>query len=135
MKGIIAGVNVLGHVSYLVQLMQADPRGELWRELGIAFFRFSEVGLSEKSSDVEIWQRCQADQLILITDNRNDDSIDSLEAAIRQYGTAESLPVFNIANVKRFRRDRDYANRVMLSLYEYLLRIDSVRGSGRLYLP
>ncbi|MBI3412290.1 MAG: hypothetical protein HY040_28560 [Planctomycetes bacterium] len=135
MKGIIADINVLGHVSYLVQLMQADPWGELWRDLAIGFFRFADVGLLETSSDLEIWQRCQAEQLILITDNRNDDSIDSLEAAIRQHGTRESLPVFNIGNVKRFRRDRDYAGRVMLTLDEYLLRIDSVRGSGRLYLP
>ena len=84
MKGILADINVIGQVAYLVQLMQAEPWRDFWKELGLVLRRFEEVGLAPNATDVEIWQRCQADELILITDNRNDDSPDSLAAAIRK---------------------------------------------------
>jgi hypothetical protein len=118
-----------------VQLMQAEPWAEFWRDLGLIHRRFEDVGLSRTSSDLEIWQRCQTEELILITDNRNDDSPESLEAVIRENNTPDSLPVFTIADVKEFGRSQSYAEHVLISLYEYLLRIDSVRGTGRLYLP
>jgi hypothetical protein len=43
--------------------------------------------------------------------------------------------VFTIADVDKLRTSRDYAERVMIRLYEYLLDIDNVRGAGRLFLP
>jgi hypothetical protein len=71
---------------------------------------------------------------LLITDNRNADSPDSLEAVIRLHNTPQSLPVFIIADVDKLRTSQDYAERVMIRLYEYLLEIDNVRGAGRLFL-
>jgi hypothetical protein len=126
---------VIGQVAYLVQLMQAEPWGDFWKELGLVLRRFEEVGLTLNATDVEIWQRCQADELILITDNRNDDSPDSLAAAIRKFNTPASLPVFTIADLERFGTSREYEERVLVTLYDYLLRIDEVRGTGRLFLP
>ena len=96
---------------------------------------FEDVGLRPTSSDVEIWQRCQLEQLVLITDNRNYESADSLEAAIRKFNTSDSLPVFTIGDLNRFSTMRSYAEQVVEKFYDYLLRIDSVRGTGRLYLP
>ena len=72
---------------------------------------------------------------MFITNNRNSDSPDSLEATIRQYNTTHSLPVFTIADLDDFRKNRTYARRVLERLYEYLLDIARVRGTGRLYLP
>jgi hypothetical protein len=134
-KGILADINVLGPVEDLVQRMQAQPWTEFWQSLGLVLVRFEDIGLAVEASDLEIWRRCQEEQLVLITDNRNGYSPDSLEATIRLHNTADSLPVFTIAALRRFRKDRSYANRVLESLFEYLLRIDSVRGTGRLYLP
>jgi hypothetical protein len=133
--GILADVNVIGHVQHLVQLMQAEPWAEFWQELSLVLRHFQDVGLTPTSSDLEIWHRCQAENLVLITDNRNDDAADSLEAAIRQYNRPESLPVFTIANLERFRTSREYADQVAAKLFEYLLDLDAVRGTGRLYLP
>jgi hypothetical protein len=79
--------------------------------------------------------RAQAEELILITDNRNLDSEDSLEATIRRNNTPESLPVFIIADMNQFRTNNSYVECVVEGLYDYLLRIDDVRGTGRLYLP
>jgi len=134
-KGILADNNVIGQVAYLVQLMQAEPWSDFWKELGLVLRRFEEVGLAPDATDVEIWNRCQAEELILITDNRNDDSPDSLTAAIRNLNTQASLPVFTIADLDKFGVSREYEERVLVSLYDYLLRIDHVRGSGRLFLP
>jgi hypothetical protein len=58
-----------------------------------------------------------------------------LEATIRQYNTPHSLPVFTIGDLDNFRKSRVYAERVLERLYEYLLDIDTVRGTGRLFLP
>jgi len=134
-KGILADAHAIGHVDYLVRLLQAAPWAEFWQDLGITYFRFEDVGLSPESTDLEIWQRCQAEQLILITDNRNYDSPASLESVIRELNAPDSLPVFTIGDLDKLRTSRRYAERVVIMLYDYLLRIDTVRGTGRLYLP
>lgn len=135
MKGLIADANIEGHVEYLVRRMQAGAWADFWAALGVGLHRFEDVGLSDSSSDLEVWNICQAEQLILITDNRNLDSRDALEAVIRRNNAAESLPVFTIADVNEFRRNDAYVERVVEALYDYLLRVDEVRGTGRLYLP
>jgi hypothetical protein len=134
-KGILPDVQMIGDVEPLVEAMQREPWNEFWDDLGLALYRFEDVGLTPTSTDREIWLRCQADELILITDNRNDDSADSLEATIRTLGTPRSLPVFTIGKLGRFQKSRAYAERVLRTLYDYLLDIDRVRGAGRLYLP
>jgi hypothetical protein len=134
-RGILADNNVIGQVAYLVRLMQTDGWGDFWNSLGLALVRFADVGLSAESTDLEIWQRCQAYELILITDNRNDDAPDSLNAAIRNFNTSNSLPVFTIADLDKFGASREYEERVVVALYDYLTRIDDVRGTGRLFLP
>jgi hypothetical protein len=132
---LLADANIMGHVEYLARLMQTGSWAELWGGLGLVLRHFSDVGLSLSSADLEIWQRCQTEQLLLITDNRNSDSPDSLEAAIRLHNTPQSLPVFTIADADKLRTSRDYAQRVMIRLYECLLDIDNLRGTGRLFLP
>jgi hypothetical protein len=37
--------------------------------------------------------------------------------------------------MSEFRTDNSYVESVIEALYDYLLRIDDVRGTGRLYLP
>lgn len=135
MKGILPDVNAIGQIHALVRQMQAEPWADFWTALGLVLKQFEDVGLSPKSSDVEIWRTCQAEQLILITDNRNQDSPDSLEATIRTHNQADSLPVFTIGDLNKFHASRAYADQVLERLYDYLLRMDELRGTGRLYLP
>jgi hypothetical protein len=134
-KGLIADANIQGQVEYLVQRMQAEAWAEFWQALGLALRRFEDVGLSTSATDLDVWSIFQAEQLILITDNRNLDSEDSLEATIRRNNTSESLPVFTIADINEFRSNDAYVELVVEALFDYLLRIDDVRGTGRLYLP
>ncbi len=135
MKGILADVNAIGQIHALVQQMQAEPWADFWTGLGLVLKHFEDVGLSPTSTDVEIWRICQAEQLILITDNRNEDSADSLEATIRKYNQPDCLPVFTISDLNKFQNSRAYAERVLERLYDYLTRINELRGTGRLYLP
>ncbi len=81
-----------------------------------------------------VWNVCQAEQLIPITDNRDLDSEESLEATIRRNNAPASLPVFTIADMSEFRTDRFYVEHVIRALFDYILRIVDVRGTGRLYL-
>src|SRR5690348_16211345 len=115
--------------------MQSPYWADEWARIGIDLVYFTDVGLRPDASDLESWQRCQAEQLILITDNRNHDSDDSLEATIQSLNTPESLPVFTIGDLSRFRKSREYAEKVVEQIFDHLLNIDRVRGAGRLYLP
>lgn len=90
MQGILADVNIQGHVDYLY---------------------------------------------VLITSNRNQDDADSLETAIRDRGTTDSLPVLTISDPDRFHTDRNYVDKVVEALLDILLDIEVYRGTGRLYLP
>ena len=134
-KGILADVHIQGPVRDLVREMQKEPWAEFWTFLGLTLFHFDDVGLIATSADRDIWLMCQEHQLIFITNNRNADSPDSLETTIRQLNAPDQLPIFTIGDLDKLRLSRDYAQRVLNRLYEYLFDIDKVRGAGRLFLP
>src|ERR1019366_10788198 len=92
-KGILADVHMRGDVENLVGAMQREPWSEFWNDLGLVLHHFEDFNLTPTSTDLEIWLRCQAEQLVLITDNRNANSPDSLEVPIRTHNTPNSLPV------------------------------------------
>jgi hypothetical protein len=135
MAALRADINVQGHVRLLLQVLEGTYWREVWTGLAVPVHTFADVGLPADVSDTVVWQFCQQRQLILITANRNDEGPDSLEATIRTLNTPESLPVFTLADSERLRKDKAYANRVVERLLEYLLEIEKVRGTGRLYLP
>jgi hypothetical protein len=93
------------------------------------------VGLPLDASDALIWRTCQREELVLITGNRNHEGPDSLEATIRNENQEDSLPVITISDTGRMLQDRLYAEKVAERLLDYLMRIDEVRGTGRLYVP
>ena len=45
MKGIIADINIQGHVDLLVVLMQAEPWKLFWDYLHVRYVHFTDVGL------------------------------------------------------------------------------------------
>ena len=135
MKGILSDVNIQGHVDLLVVLMQAEPWKLFWDHLQLQYSHFADVGLAPDALDSLVWETCQQRELVLVTENRNKSDADSLEATIQTRNTPTSLPVFTIANVPHLRASQAYADRVIDKLLDSLLRIDSLRGTGRLYLP
>jgi hypothetical protein len=70
-KGILADANIQGQVDALVERMQAEPWELFWHHLQLTYKRFEDVGLAHSDSDLLVWQACQREELVLITDNRN----------------------------------------------------------------
>lgn len=135
MKGIVADADVLGQVERIVAVVQGKVWGELWRESGLRYFSFEQLNLDSDSSDAEVWDKCQAAEDVLITGNRNADDPDSLEATIESRNQPSALPVFTLADAQRILNDSEYVELIAESLLDYLMSIDNIRGTGRLFLP
>jgi hypothetical protein len=108
---------------------------DLWNDLGLSVETLPRLGLSADSSDAVIWRTCQREGLVLITGNRNADVPDSLELVLRGENQSESLPVITLAHPRRIQRERAYAEKTAERILDYPMRIDELRGSGRLYAP
>jgi hypothetical protein len=135
MRGILADINVGRQQRALLSIWVSDAWRDVWNGLELVVESFPTLGLADDAPDAEIWRTCQARHLVLLTGNRNKDGPESLEAVIRSENHADSLPVVTIGDAERVLRDRLYAERVAERLLEYLMRIDEVRGVGRLYVP
>jgi hypothetical protein len=127
--------DIQGQFDELMQILLSPPWREIWDSLGLSVETFETMGLAREAPDVVVWQTCQSRQVLLVTGNRNNEGPDSLEAAIRHFNEASSLPVVTLANSRKFAKGRSYAERVVVRLLEYLLDIDDHRGTGRLWVP
>lgn len=134
MKGILADNNIQGHLEILLRVWLSPEWREIWQSLNLAIHSFEEFGLDRQTTDVLLWQECQKRNVVLLTANRNNEGPDSLESAIRNQ-TLTTLPVFTLAHPRRVQTDSSYAARVAIKLLQFFLDIDSLGGSGRLYVP
>jgi hypothetical protein len=134
-RGILADINVVAQTEAIVFIWTSDAWLEFWNRLDLAVETFPSLSLAYNASDALIWRTCQREGLVLITGNRNNDSADSLEATIRNENLTDSLPVVTLADADRILQDRLYAEAVAVRLLDYLMRVDEVRGVGRIYVP
>jgi hypothetical protein len=81
-----------------------------------------------------LWQVAQANQMIILTANRNMKGDDSLEQVIREDNTLTSFPVVTIGNKERL-DEQSYRERCASRLIEILFDIDNYMGVGRVYIP
>ncbi len=135
MKGILADNHLQRHAEVLVGILESEEWRELWHAVNTPLLTFRDLGLPPDISDADLWQKCQRDEIVLLTANRNSDAPDSLEATIRASNKPESLPIMTIANYRKVLKSREFAIRTAVRLLDYLLNIDSVRGTGRLFIP
>jgi hypothetical protein len=135
MKGILADTNIERHVRVLLTFLEGDDWLELWESLGLVLHSFDSLNLPRTTKDRELWAFCQQQGIVLITANRNSDGSDSLDAAIRELNTPQDLPVFTLAKSDDVLASKAYAERTAVRLLDYLMRIDTLRGTGRLYIP
>ncbi len=135
MRGILADINVGKQRRAILAIWASDTWRDLWNGLGLSVLSFPALGLALDSSDAVVWRICQREELVLITGNRNRRGPDSLEAVIQRENQPDSLPVVTIASADRVLEDRLYAEEVAERILDYLMRIDEVRGAGRLYVP
>jgi hypothetical protein len=135
MRGILADINVGKQRRAILAIWSSESWRDLWQGLSLVVESFRGLDLPLDASDAVIWRTCQKEQLVLITGNRNKDGQDSLEAVIRDENQPDSLPVITIADTERVLQDWAYAEQVAERVLDYLMRIDEVRGTGRLYVP
>jgi hypothetical protein len=136
-NGVVFDVNIQGSARHFLRLVETLELTDVWRSLDVSIHTVAGLGYMEDVSDRVIWTRCQADGLVLVTENRNDDGPDSLQRTMDELRTADSLPVLTLASRERFQRDRRYALIVAEELLNALVDIEAGlhRGAGRMYLP
>lgn len=79
MRGLLADVNVQGHLPYLRRLLETLDLFSLLADLRLDFATFPELGLPPNLEDHLLWNRCQQDGWVLFTENRNQDGPNSLQ--------------------------------------------------------
>jgi hypothetical protein len=135
MPAIMADHDIEGQIQVLLRLLISAEWRVLWTELAVRVESFASLELPVDTSDTELWSFCQTRQIVLITGNRNQDGPESLEAVIQAANTPASLPVLTIGEPQRILTSNAYAHRVVERLMEYLVDLENLRGTGRLYLP
>jgi len=106
-----------------------------WSELLHAeILLFKDIGLPADTNDRDLWRFCQANNMLLITNNRSDNEVDSLERTIREEGKADSLPVITVGNLYRI-REKTYREKCVEKIVEIIIYLDNYRGSSRIYIP
>jgi len=132
MIGVLVDHNIERHGQLLWgQFTPAD-----WQGMQVStFWSLIDVGLVASATDHIIWQYCQAHSLLLLTANRNERGDDSLQAVIEHLGDIDSLPVLTLANPNRVLADAMYRELCSYRIADVALTLESVRGTGRLFIP
>ena len=106
-----------------------------WLELlPMRLVRFADFGLPYDSTDREVWRFAQASQMLLLTNNRNMEGVDSLEPTIRDEGHITALPVITLGRAERM-SEGTYREQCAIRLLEIIVDLDDYRGVGRIFLP
>jgi hypothetical protein len=105
-----------------------------WDELIHAQFRrLRDYGLPDNLPDQEVWRFVQAQQLLLVTNNRNSDDETSLQATLRRENTLASWPIITVSD-KDALIQTDYRQRVANRLAEILVDFENYLGAGRVFV-
>jgi hypothetical protein len=135
-NGLMMDNHATAYVRYLIRLLtEDDTYRQFWEGLQCRLLTLESCGLEASSPDSLIWHYCQREQVVLVTANRNSEGPDSLEETIKNHNLPTSLPVVTLANVARIGSEHSYAVHTAEVLLQYLVDIESVRGSGRIYVP
>ncbi|MDZ8055958.1 MAG: ACP S-malonyltransferase [Aulosira sp. ZfuVER01] len=123
--------NLDGYATLLLGILA--KRG--WLEFfSIQFVTFKDTGLSMDSSDRTLWNHAQANQMLILTANRNLKGEGSLEQVMRDENTSTSFPIITIGDLTRF-DESEYRERCVDRLVEIALEIENYMGVGRLFIP
>lgn len=128
---ILVDHNLEGHATLLWGTLLAQG----WLDLySLRMMRFSDVGLERNISDREVWHYVQANQMLLLTANRNMASEDSLEQVLRTENHANALPVITVSDSDRL-FEYHYRELCAERLIEIVLYLPNYLGAARLLIP
>src|SRR3954454_5385694 len=123
MRGLLADVNVQGHLPYLRRLLRALDLIPVLDELSISLVTLPDLKLPRDVDDRSLWDHCQVEGWVLFTENRNRSGEDSLQATLMDSWQPGKLPVLTLASKTKFEHVPAYAIRVATDIAELLLGI------------
>lgn len=137
MNGLLFDINIQGLYPHFLHLLTALDLLDFWEVANLRVLSVADLGYPREVRDRVLWTRCQADGIVFVTENRNDDGPDSLGRTMADSLTPESLPVLTLANKPRLERDRRCA---LIVADAFLTAVSDTavgknRGVGRLFLP
>jgi hypothetical protein len=137
MPGLLADVNVQGHLPYLRRLLEAEGLLEILTEMGISLATFPDIKLDRGMDDRTLWHFCQDHGWMLFTDNRNHEAPDSLNATILDSWRDGMFPVLTLANKGQFENNAAYATLIAYDVAELLVVafVDGIRNQPRIFVP
>jgi hypothetical protein len=137
MHGLLADVNVQGHLPYLKRLMDDQGLLEILSSMDISLATFRDLGLDRGIDDRSLWHFCQKNDWVLFTENRNREDENSLDATILDSWREGHLPVLTLANKGKFENSEIYAARVTEDVAEQLFVafVDKIRNQPRIFVP
>jgi hypothetical protein len=128
---ILVDYNLTGYIVLFRGTLSTDGWLDL---LGIRFVTLREAGLAADTDDRTIWQFAQANQMLLLTANRNAKGENSLEQTIREEGNDRSLPVLTIGSLDRL-IEREYREQCSARIADVILYVENYLGVSRIYIP
>ena len=138
MKGLLTDINVQGLLPAVEMHLAELGYTEVLRSIGLRFYTFPDLGLNATMGDREVWLFCQAEGLVLLTDNRNKEDDSSLQATLNDSLRVDSIPVLTPGDKQRFQNDRVYQRSVVEGIAEVLFSVTletKYLGIGRIFLP
>jgi hypothetical protein len=138
MQGLLADVNVAGHLPYLRRLLESRDLWVILVEFNLRLVTFRDINLPRDIDDRILWNRCQQDGWVLFTENRNHDGPNSLQATLNDSWLPGHLPVLTLANKIKFENDPSYAERVADTIADLLFGIAGerqYRDQPRIFVP
>lgn len=135
--GLLADVNVQGHLPYVRLLLLRLDLLSLLEKLELRLVNFPDLKLARDLSDRSLWEYCQQHGWVLLTENRNHDGPDSLYATLSDSWKSGSLPVVTLANKGRFENDGVYAEFVADQIAGILVDVADGKccDQPRIYVP
>jgi len=131
---ILTDNDVIGAVRAFRRILESPEWVDLTAALELQFIELKDVALPMDAPDGTVWQRSQDIGALLITGNRSSGE-GSLDQTIAGLAEPESLPVLTIGDPRRVIRDAVYARECAISLLDFVERIETLRGTGRLFIP
>ena len=131
---ILTDNDVIGAVRAFRRILESPEWIDLTATLELQFMELKDVELPIDAPDSSVWQRSQDIGALLITGNRSSGE-GSLDQTIADQAGPESLPVLTIGDPRRVIRDPVYAQECAISLLDFVERIETLRGTGRLFIP
>ena len=138
MQGLLADVNVQGHLPYLLHLLEALDLLALLAGLNLEFATFPDLNIPRRIDDRALWKFCQENGWVLFTADRRMVCADSLEATLRDSWQTGLLPVITLSNRGRFENNGQYAKRVAKDIGQILFDIALEPGNRdrpRIFVP